>query len=33
MKQNPDNADKEIKVVKGKLLVDGNIVDKNTFFA
>ena len=31
MKENPDNADKEIKVVKGKLLVDGNIIDKNTF--
>ena len=32
LRNNPDNHGKEIKIVKGKLLVNGEIIDQNTFF-
>ena len=31
LKQLPENVNEEIKVVIGKLFMDGNIIDKNTF--
>ena len=33
LKEKPDYENKEVKIMKGKLLVDGIMVDKNTFFA
>ena len=32
LRNNPDNQNKNIKIVGGKLLVDEVVVDKNTFF-
>ena len=32
LKSNPDNKDKDIKIIKGKLCVDGQKVDENIFF-
>ena len=32
LKQLDENKDKEIKIVKGELKVNGNVVDKNVFF-
>ena len=32
MKQDPENAGKDIKVVKGQLILDGTVIGKNTFF-
>ena len=32
LKSNPDNKNKDIKITKGKLFVDGRKVDENTFF-
>ena len=32
LKSNPDNQNKDIKILKGKLLVDNEEVDGNTFF-
>ena len=32
LKANPDNQNKDIKILKGKLLMDGEEIDGNTFF-
>ena len=32
LKTNPDNQNKDIKIIKGKLLIDNEEVDGNTFF-
>ena len=32
LKAKDENKEKEVKIMKGKLLVDGVVVDKNTFF-
>ena len=32
LKRKPENRGKNIRIDRGKLLIDGIVVDKNTFF-